>query len=220
MKIRGTKDIPNGLDLANEWNDRTLELVHYFCQNCTDKILANIDRLNIKDTGTLRNSIEGVVRYNAGSGKGASALVLIYFATYGPYVEQAVGKYYGVDAALGKGRGIRSREMPYISEDPITSATYAPLHGNISPAALQYYTDKQGNKQDRGAKHRPRPFIRNVIRYEIERISFRLLEELGNTMEIHCLGAIVDAMDTDEQTPITDHLVKLWDSLGFKVHNQ
>jgi len=170
------------LDINNELNEESMQLIHYFAEDTTDKILQHIDRLNVKDTGTLRSTIRSTVYYNAGS---HSALASFYFAYYAPFVEQAVGKYWGVDNDLGAGVGVKSVN---INAEPIQSVGYGPLGATFSGVP--------SNKR-REATHRPRPFIMSEIRRQVERISYRLLEVCSNTIQIHMLNTIDDALMPD-----------------------
>ena len=165
-------------DLGEELYKKKIQLLHYFAQDTTEKILKHIDRLDIKDTGTLRNSIRSVVYANAG---GDSQVVSFYMKEYGLYVERAVGKYWGVDNDLGKGIGVKGRD---IEVPPVTSRDYGPLNASFHLPV----------NQRREETHRPRPFWKIEIKRQIERISYRLLEECLSTVEIHMLNAIDEAL--------------------------
>lgn len=166
------------LDLNNHLTADVLRLIHYFAKDTTDKIFEHIDRLDIRDTGTLRNSIKSMVMMNAG---GNSALVSFYYINYAPYVEMAVGKYRGVDNDLGKGVGVKKDN---ITIPPISGTNYGPMSASFSGVP---------ENRRREETHRPRPFLRAEINRQIERISYRLLEECANTMQIHMFEAVSQA---------------------------
>lgn len=162
---------------------RTLQLVGYFVMDTLNKIFKHIDRLKIKNTGTLRESLKGVMMANSG---GNVILVKFWYAYYADMVEMAVGKYRGVDADLGKGRGVKAENIhaPQIEEQNYDrlKATFSGLPAN----------------KRREETHRPRPFFRSEIRRQFERISWRLMGELGRIMEMHVLQ-MADTTVADEE---------------------
>lgn len=169
------------LDLNNQLTADVLRLIHYFAKDTTDKILEHIDRLAVRDTGTLRDSIRSTVMMNAG---GNTALASFYFVEYAPYVEMAVGKYWGVDADLGKGVGVKKTN---IDIPQVGAKGYGPLTASFSGLP----GGRHGTLREK--THRPRPFLRIEINRQVERISWRLLEQCANTMEIHMFEAINQA---------------------------
>lgn len=172
------------LNLANVVDKDTMRLLHYFAQNTTDRIFAHISRLRIHDTGALESSIRATVWNMAG---GNSALVRFYFLSYAPYVEQAVGKYYGIDADLGPDTGVKSAN---ISAPQIKSPSYTSMYGQMNGIPQRTATGR-----DRGEVHRPRPFLMSEIRYQLRSIQWRLLRELGYTASAHIIHDICDMFD-------------------------
>ena len=197
----------NSLDLANEINGQTLKLINAFATHTVDKIIDHIERLHVKDTGALRNSIRAVV-HAQGVGKGA--LVSFFMTEYAPYVERALGRYYGVDSDLQDGRGIGygMHEIPPMGYPPERSGT------TFNTGAIPYKPGKEhAHDALREKTHRPRQFIVREINRQLESLSYRLLGEVGNTMEIHILDSIDDALN-----PLKTGNV--WREQGFVIRTE
>ena len=189
------------LNIGNVVNEEMLKLLHYFASNTTDRIFEHIKRLEIHETGQLKASIRATVQNMAG---GNSALVSFYFLNYGVFVEQAVGKYFGVDEDLGAGRGVRAEN---ISAPQITSPTYGSMVGQIKGISKTYGEDKK----PRGEKHRPKPFLMSEIRYQLRKIQWRLLSNLGYTASAHIIKDICNSFDPSGKS--TEEFLK---SIGWK----
>jgi hypothetical protein len=176
------------LDLGNVVNEEMMEILHYFARNTIDRIFHHIERLDIKDTGALKKSIRATVS-NMSSGN--IALVNFFYINYGVFVEQAVGKYYGVDSDLGHKRGVKSVN---IGAPEITSYDYGAMKGQIKgiPERNPKVKSRGG---ERGAFHRPRPFLMSEIRYQLRRTQWRLLEQLGYTASAHLIKDIKDVFE-------------------------
>lgn len=185
-------------DIANDLDEEAMRLIRYFAQDTTEKIFEHIDRMDIRDTGNLRNSIKSTVMANAG---GHSALVSFYYAYYAPYVEMALGKYWGVDADLGKGVGVRKTN---IDIPPIPHVGYGKLTASFSGLPGGHH----GKLREQ--THRPRPFIRSEIMRQIDRISYRLLEHCTNTCEIRLL-------ETLDECLMPNVPGNYWEKEGFKL---
>lgn len=177
------------LDLGNVVDEEMMEILHYFAKNTIDRIFRHIERLGIKKhTGNLKKSIRATVSNMSG---GNAALVNFFYINYGVFVEQAVGKYYGVDSDLGHKRGVKSVN---IGAPEITSYDYGPMKGiirNIPPKNPEV----KSRGGERGAFHRPRPFLMSEIRYQLRRTQWRLLEQLGYTASAHLIKDIKDAFE-------------------------
>lgn len=177
------------LDLGNVVDEEMMEILHYFAKNTIDRIFRHIERLGIKKhTGNLKKSIRATVSNMSG---GNAALVNFFYINYGVFVEQAVGKYYGVDSDLGHKRGVKSMN---IGAPEITSYDYGPMKGiirNIPPKNPEV----KSRGGERGAFHRPRPFLMSEIRYQLRRTQWRLLEQLGYTASAHLIKDIKDAFE-------------------------
>lgn len=177
------------LDLGNVVDEEMMEILHYFAKNTIDRIFRHIERLGIKKhTGNLKKSIRATVSNMSG---GNAALVNFFYINYGVFVEQAVGKYYGVDSDLGHKRGVKSMN---IGAPEITSYDYGPMKGiirNIPPKNPEV----KSRGGERGAFHRPRPFLMSEIRYQLRRTQWRLLEQLGYTASAHLIKDIKDVFE-------------------------
>ena len=163
---------------------QALRIINYFAKDTIDKIFEHIERLDVRDTGALRNSIRAVVHANAG---GNDALVQFFYIHYAPYVENALGRYWGVDSDIPdrKGVGIHNIDVP-----PIQQVNYGPMTATFKGLP-------KAHSALRTATHRPRPFFNSEIRRQIERISYRLMRELGNNIEIHMLDLIGETLGSD-----------------------
>lgn len=164
--------------LNHKLSQQASKLVNYFAKDTVEKILYHIDRLDIRDTNTLRNSIRAVVRKNAG---GREALVTFFYTYYGDMVEQAVGRYRGVDADLPKGTGVKSKN---IDIPPIDKKGYGPLRATFKGLPGGYHGKL------REIYHRPRPFLRAEIYNQVDRITYRMLREQGDLIETHILSFV------------------------------
>lgn len=162
---------------------KTIELVGFFVDDTLNKMLRHVDRLNIRNTNTLRNSLKGVMQTNSG---GNVILVRFWHAYYAEMVEQAVGKYWGVDADLGKGRGVKAAN---IAAPPIDSADYGSMRATFSGLPDRPVREKT---------HRPRPFFRSEIRRQAARISWRLMRDVGRLMEMHVVQVAEGALGSEE----------------------
>lgn len=165
--------------LDKEFSLSTVKLIHYFARNTIEKIFKHIDKLDVRDTDALRNSIRSVVHTNA---SGSQALVEFFYLYYGECVEQAVGKYYGIDADLGKDRGVRSEN---IKAPEIASRDYGPLSASFSGVPKNVRREQT---------HRPRPFLRSDIRREVEYTGWRLANKGGQLIEMHMVIGINDLL--------------------------
>lgn len=177
------------LDLGNVVDEEMMEILHYFAKNTIDRIFRHIERLGIKKhTGNLKKSIRATVSNMSG---GNAALVNFFYINYGVFVEQAVGKYYGVDSDLGHKRGVKSVN---IGAPEITSYDYGAMKGQIKgiPERNPKVKSRGG---ERGAFHRPRPFLMSEIRYQLRRTQWRLLEQLGYTASAHLIKDIKDVFE-------------------------
>lgn len=163
------------IDFERKFSLGTMRILHFFVTDTVNKIFHHIDRLKIKRTSALRDSIKAVVHTNSG---GNEALVQFFYLNYGDCVEQAVGKYYGVDADLGKGVGVKSEN---ISAPEITGSGYGAMTASFNglPANAR-----------RERTHKPRPFLRSEIRRQVERVSFKLMKESGILIDIHITSLI------------------------------
>lgn len=195
------------LDLANDIKRETLQLIHNFASYTTENILRHIDRMDVRDTGALHNSIRSVVHAQA---NGSAALVSFYMKEYAPYVEQAVGKYWGVDADLKKSRGV-SHENIHAPESGFPPQPLTATFDNL-PYRTMGKRAKSHEYHDalRQRTHKPRQFMTREINYQINRVSWKLLETLGNTMEIHVLDTIVEALDPQKTGNV-------WRALGYNI---
>ena len=182
--------IGNVLD-RNTINKEFLRLMEYFAHDCVEKILQHIDALNVRDTGYLRSTIRSVVMANSG---GNSAVVSFFMATYGAYVEQALGRYWGVDSDLKDGKGVGSENISAEFATDLNTPRNASFHGLPYKDGLSGAHDKL-----RQEKHKPRQFFTREINRQIERISYRLLAEIGNTMDIHVMDTIADCLTPTEK---------------------
>lgn len=163
------------LGLDKEFTQETVMELHRFAQRTVNRIMEKIARLNIKDTGALMNSIKATVHTNAG---GNQALVQFFYLYYGECVDQAVGKYYGIDADLGKGVGVKS---PNIQAPPISGAGYGPLTPSFSgiPAT-----------PGRVRTHKPRPFLRSTIQRSVDYVGWRLANVGAQLIDMHMVHDI------------------------------
>lgn len=199
------RKIGNALDINNYVNKEFLQLMNYFANDTVEKILEHIDRMGVKDTGALKSSIRGVVAANAG---GNSAVVSFFMLYYAPYVERALGRYWGVDADLRKGEGVAGANVDVA---PIGGVGYGAVGARFHDLPYAGGYDHGMHDTLRQKTHRPRPFVMAEIRRQVERISYRLLAELGNTMEIHILDAIDEAF-----SPMGGE-GNVWGKAGYKV---
>lgn len=46
------------LDFGNELGKEELQLLHFFCKDTTERILRNVRKLDVRNTGALANSIQ------------------------------------------------------------------------------------------------------------------------------------------------------------------
>lgn len=169
--------IDSRIDLQRQLPLVAVRRIHFFAIDTINKIFEHIDRLGIRRTDALRSSIKATVHTNAG---GNDALVQFFYLHYGDCVEQAVGKYYGVDADLGDKRGIRSEN---IKAPEIQGVGYGKMRGSFSGVP---------DNARREETHRPRPFLRSEIRRQVDRTSFKLMEEAGILIDIHMASLIGD----------------------------
>ncbi len=163
------------IDLERKFSSEVYIILHYFVVDTVGKIFDHIDRMNIYNTGALRDSIRALVHTNAG---GNEALVEFFYWNYGDCVEQAVGKYYGVDKDLGKKVGVKSKN---IQAPQISTYGYSALKASFSGVP---------QNARREETHRPRPFLRSEIRRQVERISYKLMSEAGVLIDIHIANLI------------------------------
>ena len=167
------------IDLQRQFSLETVRMLRFFVTNTIDGIFRHIERLKIKNTGALKDSIKATIHTNAG---GNEALVRFFYLNYGDCVEQAVGKYYGVDVDLGEGTGVKSRN---IQAPEITGVGYGAMTPSFSgipetPARVR--------------THRPRPFLRSEIRHQVDYISQKLMREAGMLIDIRVAGLIGDTV--------------------------
>lgn len=171
--------IDSRINLEQQFPLEAVRLIHFFAINTIEGIFRHIDRLKIKRTESLRNSIKSIVHTNAG---GNQALVQFFYLYYGDCVEQAVGKYYGIDADLGEKRGVRSEN---IKAPEINSLGYGPMKASFSGVP---------DNARREQTHRPRPFLRSEIRHQVDYTSFKLLKNAGVLIDIHMANLIGDEL--------------------------
>lgn len=169
--------IDKRIDLKRQFTAEEYLILHYFVVDTVDKIFQHIERLKIKRTGALKDSIKALVHTNAG---GNEALVEFFYLNYGDCVEQAVGKYYGVDNDLGESVGVRSEN---IKAPEIQGVGYGSMSASFSNVPVNARREQT---------HRPRPFLRSEIRRQVDRISLKLMREAGMLIDIHIAGLIGD----------------------------
>lgn len=167
--------IDKNIPLDKAFSLGTVLEMHRFARKTVERIMEKIGRLKIQDTHALENSIKSTVHTNAG---GNQAMVQFFYLYYGECVEQAVGKYYGVDRDLGIGRGVRSEN---IQAPEITGVGYGPLKASFSgvPANAR-----------REQTHRPRPFLRSEIRRNVEYVGWRLMKNGAQLIDMHMVNDI------------------------------
>lgn len=178
--------IDKRIDTQRDLSLVAIRRVHYFAIDTINKIFDHIDRLKIgrcaESTGALKSSIRSTVHTNAG---GNEALVQFFYMYYGDCVEQAVGKYRGIDKDLGDGVGVKSKN---IKAPQIEGVGYGPM-----TATFDGVSDSPG----RVRTHKPRPFLRSEIRRQVERTSYKLMEEAGLLIDIHMATLIGDEMGSE-----------------------
>lgn len=169
--------------MKKDMSHRAIQLIHYFARDTVEKILQHIQRMDIQDTHALRNSIKSVVHTNA---SGNQMLVQFFYLFYGDCVEQAVGRYRGIDSDLPKGQGLKSEN---VGAPQITGRDYGAMQGIIKGVPATTPSGK-----NRGDYHRPRPFLRSEIRRSVDRIGFRLMSQCGELISIHMINTIAEAI--------------------------
>lgn len=160
-----------------------LEL-HRFARRTVLRIMEKIERLKIKDTYALENSIKSTVHTNA---SGSQALIQFFYLYYGECVEQAVGKYRDIDKDLGEKTGVKS---PNIQAPEITHVGYGPLKASFKGVP---------KKPDRERTHRPRPFLRSEIRRNVEYVGWKLANNGAQLIEMHMVIGIEDLLTEEIQ---------------------
>lgn len=158
------------------FNLDTVKYIHYFAKDTLDKIFRHIDRMKIKDTGALRQSVKAVVHANA---KGQTALVQIFYLYYGECVEQAVGRYWGVDSDLPKRTGLKSEN---VGAPAISQSGYGAMEGIIKGVP-----DRVVGGKRRGQYHRPRPYLRSEIRRQASRTAMKLMSHAAQLIEVRMI---------------------------------
>lgn len=176
------------IDLQRQFSLETVRMLRFFVTNTIDGIFRHIERLKIKDTGALKDSIKATIHTNAG---GNEALVRFFYLDYGDCVEQAVGKYYGVDVDLGEGTGVKSRN---IQAPEITGVGYGAMTPSFSGISETIQAKGKHEGEFRGKYHRPRPFLRSEIRHQVDYISQKLMREAGMLIDIRVAGLIGDTV--------------------------
>lgn len=175
--------------------------LNWFVQNTTDKIFARMERLNIGDTGALRNSIRGVVYSNAG---GNDWLVKFYYLNYGRFLEFGLGHNRGSDADLGReGVKIGNVKVPAITSwqyDALSPTFQGQTNAGVPVGKTGLGPSRKGGKRtleprDRAKYHKAKPFLFNSIRAEMKRISFRMAEQIAYHGAICMTYGIVGAFD-------------------------
>ena len=172
------------LGLDKEFTQETVMELHRFAQRTVNRIMEKIARLNIKDTGALMNSIKATVHTNAG---GNQALVQFFYLYYGDCVEQAVGKYRGIDNDLGDRQGVKSLN---IQAPEITGAGYGPLTPSFSGIPESIQTKGKHEGEFRGKYHRPRPFLRSTIQRSVDYVGWRLANVGAQLIDMHMVHDI------------------------------
>lgn len=200
--------------------DEVRQYLHWFCQNTTEKILRNINRLAIgrceDSTGELARSIHGIVYNNAG---GKDAFVRFYYQNYAPYLEYGLGAYYGVDAALAEGD--KRKGVKDIHVHPVTAISSAGFSGirTTMHGIPQTYTKSDGTTADRGEVHKARPFLHSEIRIQLRRIQERLVTACAYTATAYLVQGVCRSMSSDKEHAalLTQGLVEEFRS-GTGVH--
>lgn len=169
--------------LGKELSQKAIKIVHYFAVDTVERILNHIERMDIVSTHALKNSIRSIVHTNA---SGNQMLVRFFYLYYGECVEQAVGRYYGVDADLSEGTGLKSEN---VGAPQIEGKNYGAMDGLIKgvPAIR---TTSSGKVIHRGDYHRPRPFLRSEIRRNVERVGIRIMKECGELVSVHTMNSL------------------------------
>ena len=174
--------IDQRLTLDKAFTTGTVLELHRFAMNTVKRIMEKIQRLDIKDTGKLMNSIKATVHTNAG---GKQALVQFFYLYYGECVEQAVGKYYDVDDDLGDGIGVKSMN---IKAPEIAGVGYGPMKGTFSGVPSNARREKT---------HRPRPFLRSEIKKNVAYVGYKLMKNGRQLIEMHMINDINDLLTED-----------------------
>lgn len=178
---------------------KTLEIIHYFAMDTVRHIIRKIDRLDIKDTHALRNSIAASVHTNA---SGNLTLVRFFYLFYGECVEQGLGRYYGIDADLPKGVGLRSGN---VASPKITGKDYKALTPDIRGVADPWYT-KRGRPIFRGDYHTVRPFLHSEIKRSIEYVSVRLMREADELLQINTMKDVASLLGKSQAAALAPFL--------------
>lgn len=199
-----------------ELSKEAMKILHYFAVDTCTRIIRHIDRMGIKDTGALKNSIASTVYTNAG---GNMTLVRFFYLHYAECVEQAVGRYYGIDADLPKDKGLSSEN---VGAPQIQGLGYGAMKGIIKGVPNPRKTEG-GRTIDRGDWHKPRPFLSSEIKNSVERVSVRLMREVGNILDIRTMrlmGAVAGDMSLAALAPYLDKgtvVSEYSESAGFEL---
>lgn len=179
----------------------TIKIVHYFAMDTVKRIINKIDVLDIKDTHTLKNSIAATVHTNA---SGNQSLVRFFYEWYGVCVEQGVGRYFGIDADLPHGTGLKSEN---VKAPRISGIGYGAMETTIVGVPDKWYT-KRGKPIFRGEYHKARPFLSSEIRRSVDAVSMRLMRDAGQLLSIHTMKSVANLLHDTQIAAMAPYLEK------------
>lgn len=183
------------LDIGNEITDEVKTFLHYFAQDTTARLLHNVAKLDLRDSGALRASIQATVYNNAG---GNDALVRFYYLNYGRYLQHALGAYFYVDDDLNT---YRKRKLK--NGTSVTIAGSGKRHGvkrqNVDVPEMTEMVKLKPNisglpkNADRERTHYASPWLDSEIRLHTKAIQRRLSLQLGFTASAYLLHGFLRA---------------------------
>ena len=179
------------LEFGNELGKEELQLLHFFCIDTTERILRNVAKLNIRNTGALASSIHGIVYANSGRN---DAMIRFYYMNYAGYLENALGSYFDIDDDLSKGNKRHGVKAKNAIVPQVDSQGVRPMEIGIKGIPEKVSDSRAHQGQMRGALHRAKPIIHSEIRLHLKNTQRRLAVLLGYTATAYLLRGLIVAI--------------------------